>query len=111
MKIKKKTNICTICKSKGNTDWYNIDINQDKLFSDPNNMIELCNKCQNKITNGRISSEREHTNYRNISDNKKKSREIKAVAKQKSRDGRVLSVKRNLERKNKQERITSRKKS
>ena len=117
MKLGRKTNICTICKEKGETDWYNITSNnheqrnnQNKLFSDRNNMIELCNSCHSKVTNQNLSTKEGRINQGIIPD-KQKSRAAKAVAKQKSRDGRVLAQKRNLERKDKQERITSRKRS
>jgi len=54
--------------------------------------------------------EREHIHDKESS-TKQKLREGKAVAKQKSIHGRILAQKRNLERKDKQERITSRKRS
>ena len=108
MTIGKKTNICTICRNKGETNWYNISNNQDKLFSNPNNKIELCDSCHNNTATKNLSSEGGHHPDQKSS-NKQKLREGKAVAKQKSRHGRILAQKRNLERKDKQERITSRK--
>jgi len=62
------------------------------------------------VTNQNLSTKDGRINHGIIPD-KQKSRAAKAVAKQKSRDGRVLAQKRNLERKDKQERITSRKRS
>ena len=117
MQLGKKTNICTICRDNCETNWYNITSNnneqrknQNKLFSNPNNMIELCNSCHSKAMNQNISSKEKGINQGSILE-KQKSRVAKAVARQKSRDGRVLAQKRNLERKDKQERITSRKRS
>ena len=115
MSIGNKTNICIIRRNKGETNWYNISNhnkknNQERLFSNPNNKIELCNSCHSKMTNQNLSAKEGRINHGIIPD-KQKSRAAKAVAKQKSRDGRVLAQKRNLERKDKQERITSRKRS
>jgi len=115
MSIGNTTNICTICRNKGETNWYNISNhnqknNQERLFSNPNNKIELCNSCHSKTMGKNLPPEREHI-HDEESSTKQKLREGKAVAKQKSIHGRILAQKRNLERKDKQERITSRKRS
>ena len=116
MKIGDKTNICAICRNKGETNWHNISNHnqrndQQRLFSNPNNNIELCNSCHSsKTATKNLSSEKKH-NHDDGNSTIQKSREGKAVAKQKSIHGRILAQKRNLERKDKQERITSRKRS
>ena len=120
MALDRKNNICTICQKKGDTNWHQIitnspsQNNQKELFSNPNNKIELCNSCHNKtvestskMQGGRFTGLNQPAEGKPA---KQKSREARVVAKQKSRDGRVLAKKRNLERKDKQERITSRKK-
>ena len=57
MVLGRKVGICTICKKKGKTDWHHIisqhharRTGQEKLISDPNNVIELCRKCHNQTT-------------------------------------------------------------
>ena len=109
MSLDNKSNICTICKKKGKTDWHNIT-SYNHGFSNPNNRIELCSNCQSKAGGQGQSSERKGVNDGGVPA-KQKSREARVLAKQKSREGKVRSQKRNLERKDKQERITSRKKS
>ena len=113
MSLGSKSNICTICEKKGKTEWHQI-ASHNHGFSNPNNGIELCSSCHNKTVES--TSKMQGGKFSGLNQpsegkpSKQKSREARVVAKQKSRDGRVLAKKRNLERKDKQERITSRKK-
>ena len=114
MSLGSKSNICTICKKKGKTEWHQI-ASHNHGFSNPNNGIELCSSCHSKTA----SSSSKGQGGPSIGNNqvsekipdKQKSREARVLAKQKSREGRVRKQKRTLERKDKQERITSRTKS
>jgi hypothetical protein len=125
MVLGSKSNICTICKKKGKTDWHHIisqhhakRSNQKHLLSNPNNVIELCRKCHNQTTASMVrkrlikkerSSSSEKRSYSSkiskkgvIEKNhrilaKQKAREERILAKQKAREERILVQKKNQE--------------
>ncbi len=113
-----KSNYCTVCKKMGETKWHQLsssniglDSNFNQLFSYPTNRIELCNICDNKSKSLKGQENKNLEKYKLLdkTSKKQKSNEGKILAKQKFREGKFRDQKVHLERRGKQERITSKK--